>query len=132
MKKYMKFGVIAIAAILALTAGITAVAFAQSPDSEADSDGGPGQVLISKVAAILGLDEEVVADAFAQARSEMMEEAQASRLQNLIDQGVITQEEADQYQEWWDARPDIPLPGPFGDGMERGRGCWGSPPSDAE
>ena len=127
MKKYTKFGVIAIAAILALTVGLTAVAFAQSPD-EADSNGGPGQIFIGKVAGILGLDEGQVADAFAQARSEM----KAERLQNLIDQGVITQEEADQLKEWWEARPDVTLPGPFGDGMKLGRGCQGGPPPAPE
>ena len=40
MRKRMRFGVIAIVAILALTVGLTVTAFSQSSEDEADSDGG--------------------------------------------------------------------------------------------
>jgi len=135
MKKHLKlFGVIAIAAILALTAGLTAVAFAQSPEDEANSDGATSQseacsALLDRVCQIyqektgVAIDPQQLKDAFAQARSEMMDEALASHLQNLVDEGKITQDQANQYQEWWQVRPDIPLPGPFGHGMMWGRGC---------
>ena len=63
------------------------------------------------------IDQEALEDAFAQARSEMQAEAMQNRLQNLVDQGTITQEEADQYTEWWESRPDVELPRPFGPGF---------------
>lgn len=105
MTKYMKFGLIAIAALTALSVGLTAVSFADSPEADTSSDGGLRQVFISKVAGILGLEEEQVASAFIQARQEMREEFQQQRLQSAIDEGLITEAEAEQIQEWWDSRP---------------------------
>lgn len=81
----------------------------------------PGQTFISKVANILGLPEEQVADAFKQARQEMQDEALQNWLQKLVDEGKITQEEADEYLEWWQSRPDIDL-GP-GKGFQLRGGC---------
>ena len=56
-------------------------------------------------------------EAFAQAQRDMRTEALQNRLQNLVDQGKITQGEAEQYLEWWQSRPDVPMPGPFGKGF---------------
>ena len=44
----------------------------------------------------------------------MRQEAMANRLEELVEEGVMTQEEADQYKEWCDARPDVPLQNKFG------------------
>jgi len=60
----------------------------------------------------VAIDSEQLKDALDQAQSEMRDEALESRLQNLVDEGKITQEEADQYLEWWQSRPDIELPLP--------------------
>jgi polyhydroxyalkanoate synthesis regulator phasin len=59
------------------------------------------------------IDSEQLRDAFHQALSELREEALEAHVQNLVDEGRITQEEADSYLEWWGSRPDIdaPLPG---------------------
>ena len=71
------------------------------------------------------IDSQQLKDAFAQARSEMREEAMQNRLQRLIDQGQITQDEAGQFKEWQESRPDVPV----GFGFKgRGRlGGWGQP-----
>lgn len=107
MRRYLRFGAIAFCAIAILAAAVGAtVAFAGSPDSDLADDGGPGQVLISKVAGILGLYEGQVADAFSQAWGEMRTEAQEQRLQQAVDDGRITEEEATQIREWWQARPE--------------------------
>ena len=72
--------------------------------------------------------EKQYKNALEQAQSELREEALESRLQDLVDEGKMTQEEADSYLEWWQSRPDIeaPLPGLGGPGpgggMMRGRG----------
>lgn len=106
MKKYMKVGLIALAAITALSFGATAIASAQSTDSEVTAAVEPGQIFAGKLAGILGLDEEQVSDAIHQARQEMMQECQQQRLQNAVDEGLITEEEAEQIQAWWDSRPE--------------------------
>jgi len=41
-------------------------------------------------------------------RQERANEALDSYLQKLVDDGKITQDEADQFMAWWEARPDIP------------------------
>ena len=63
--------------------------------------------LSSKVAAILGLDEELVDGAIKQARTELKEEAvQAkvdayeAKLSSLVEQGELTQEQADEKLHW--------------------------------
>jgi hypothetical protein len=83
------------------------------------------------------IDAGVLKDAFAQALSERRDEALDSYLQKLVDEGRITPEEAEQYMEWWQARPSTFLsypPGRFGGhgfcgGIKWGRGhpCWPVP-----
>lgn len=107
MKKHMRLMVVAIAALLVLTIGLTATAFAWgSTGDEGTGDDGPMQTFIGKVAGALGLEEEVVADAFSQAGLEMREEAREQRLQEAVGNGLITEGEADQIREWWQSRPE--------------------------
>jgi hypothetical protein len=68
--------------------------------------------VISKVADILGITVEQLTAATEQAREELQAEAQErirerneERLQNAIENGVITDEEANEIQEWWESRP---------------------------
>ena len=76
------------------------------------------EALLDRVCAIyeeqtgVAIDAEQLKDAVQQARSEMRDEAVANWLQNLVENGKITEEEADQYLEWWEARPDVELPLP--------------------
>jgi flagellar basal body-associated protein FliL len=92
---------------------------------------------VSKVADKLGLDEDTVATAMKEARQEMMDEALAERLQQAVDDGQITQEEADQILEWMKSRPDAldeiggfgPGFGPRGEGGEQMMGPNGPRPS---
>jgi uncharacterized membrane protein len=92
------------------------------------------QALLDRVCAIyeektgVAIDSEQLKDALDQAQGELREEALETRIQKLVDEGKITQEEANQYLEWWQSRPDIevPLPGLGGPGpgggMMQGRG----------
>jgi len=76
------------------------------------------QALLDRVCAIyeeqtgVAIDSEQLKDALKQARSEMQDEALENWLQNLVNKGEITQEEADQYLQWWQSRPEIKLPLP--------------------
>ncbi len=92
-----------------LTVGITAGAVL--------AHGGGGESALdsfaSRVANILGLEESQVQDAFTQAKEEGREAKQAAkeaRLQDKLDQmvegGSITQEQADQYMEWVQSKPE--------------------------
>ncbi len=58
----------------------------------------------------VAIDSEQLKNALDQAKGELLDEALETRLQNLVDDGKITQEEADSYLEWWQSRPDIELP----------------------
>jgi hypothetical protein len=92
--------IIPVLVALVLVGSIAGVALAQ------DGSDSSGNTLLARVAAILGIDQTTVENAFAQAQKDMREEAMTNYLQEMVAEGKITQEEADQYQTWWDARPD--------------------------
>ena len=71
------------------------------------------------------IDSEQLKDALKQAQSELRDEALQNLLENLVDEGKITQEEADQYLEWWQSRPDVELPLPGLGGRGPGEGIAG-------
>ena len=83
------------------------------------------QALLDRVCGIyeektgVAIDQEQLKDAVKQVRSEMRDEAIENWLQNLVSKGEITQEEADQYLEWWQSRPDVTLPLPGLDKIAR-------------
>ena len=115
MKRSKKFIIIAVTVAAVLAGTLSGVAFAQTENGD---DGQPETkwgALLDRVLDIyeektgVAIDQEALKDSFVQARSEMRDEALRNRLQNLVDQGQITQEEADEYLEWGQARPDIPL-----------------------
>jgi len=97
MWKSKKF-IIAVVAALVLVGSITGIAFAQTGSANTD----PGKTLLGRVATILGINQQKLESAFAQARKEMQDE----RLQSLVTQGKITQEQLNQYKQWLQSRPD--------------------------
>lgn len=119
-----RFILIAVVVALVLVGSLAGAAFAQTGGTGDSS----GKTLLARVAAILGIDQQKVEDAFAQAQKEMRQEALDSYLQNLVDQGKISHEQADQYKQWWQSRPEISIPAPGGGfgrhGFPGGRG-WG-------
>jgi hypothetical protein len=90
------------------------------------------QMLLDRACAIYeentgtAIDSEQFKAALERAQGELQEEALESRLDNLVENGKITQDEADSYLEWWQSRPDIqvPLPGLGGPGSNGGM-IWG-------
>ena len=91
------------------------------------------QALLDRACAIyeermgVPINSDELKNALDQAQGELKEEALESRLQNLVGDGKMTQEEADNYLEWWQSRPDIevPLPG-LGGPRPRGGMMWGN------
>jgi len=88
---------IGITSILTLTISL-GVVFAQG---NGDSDSGPVNDFVARVAEILGIEEVKVKDAFDQAKKEMFE----SRLREAVESGKLTQEEADEKLEWLNSNP---------------------------
>lgn len=87
-----------------LAAGLTgAMVLAHNEDGAQES---PKDKVVSKVAAILGLDTQVVQDALTQATQEMRSERQQQWLDDMVSAGRLTQDQADAYAEWYAARPE--------------------------
>ena len=89
--------------------------------------------LALRVATILGLDEAQVQEAIDQARGDMRAEAIRSKLDGLVAEGRITEEQGDEYLVWFESKPaDLPGFGPRGRGFGRhhrfGFGHGGLPP----
>ena len=103
---------LAIVAVGILAAGLSVGAgFARGGLSDGDGDGDSTKsTFISKVASILELDEDTVSDAFEQARSEIADERVEAMLDAKVEKGLITQDQADEYLEWFQDRPDDAFP----------------------
>ncbi len=110
-KKWVLSVVMALVVVLAVGV-IGGAVYAQSengaqPDTEKSVDK-PGDKLMSKVAAILEVDQTELENAFKQAQQELRQEALAERMAKLVEEGRITQEQANEYLKWWQSRPDVP------------------------
>ena len=95
-----------------LTLGLAGgVVLARVNLTEGDS---PPNSLASRVAVILGLDGADVQVAFDQAARELQregqDEASQRRLNRLVERGRLTQEQADEHQQWYQSRPEGPAP----------------------
>ena len=150
---------ISLAMMLALTVGLAGCAFYQEePDisigdiagglvaadyssTNTEDQGQPSdryQEVLDRACAIyegetgVAVDSVQLKDALDQAQTEMQDETLENLLQNLVDEGKITQGEADQYLVWWQSRPDIelPLPGLGGPGPGGHMGRRPVPPAD--
>lgn len=129
-KKIILGALLSTAAIVGIT---SVVAFAHDePEIETDP-GARHDALLERIAEIyedntgVALEPEALKDAFIEARDEMIEEALENRLDRLVEEGVLTQEEADELREWLESRPDIPLPGSRFRGRLGGCGGRGGP-----
>ncbi len=112
MSKKMKVLVSVLVAVLMLVGSGSAIAMAQEeeePEPTVEANG-----LLTRVAEILGIPEEDLIDAFGQARQEMTEEVFLNALDKAVEEGLITQEEADEIREWWLQKPDVMDRGLFG------------------
>jgi hypothetical protein len=129
-----KFIVVTVLAVVLLSGSIVGVALAANNGDDTQTKA-PSEDILGKVCAIyqqktgIAIDQEALKAAFAQAQSEMQKEREQARLQDLVEQGKITQEQADKYLEWWQSRPDVPVGfGPGGHGGFPGIGRQCAPP----
>ena len=137
--KKLIIGVVLAVVIVAGSIGGVVVAADNGDDSQPEAK---YQALLDRICAIyqektgVAIDSQVLKDSFAQAQNELRIEALQNRLQNLVEQEKITQQQADDYLEWQQARPDVPFG--FGHGVFRVRGrmhgfgvpCLPCPPTE--
>jgi hypothetical protein len=111
-KKIILSVVLSTAAVVGITTGIV---FAED-ENDAAQPGARQEALFKRVCDIyqeewgVELDPEKLQDAFAEAKEEMMTAAMEGRLDKLVEEGVITSEEAQQFKDWLAARPETSLP----------------------
>lgn len=80
----------------------------------------PQDTVIARVAELLGIQREALENAIKQAQQEQWQKALEARLNQMVEKGVITQEQAQALLNWLKARPDIPgLRGMYGFGPLR-------------
>ncbi len=142
MSRKMRVLLSALAALMVLSIGGAAAVLAQEDESALPGEGpaseaaensaqmnrvlplvqqflarGEDEGVLSRVAGILGIPEEDLREAVAQARQEMAaerwEEAFSRAVARALEEDLITQEEADELLEWWAQKPDALEPGLF-------------------
>jgi len=107
MWRSKKFIIMVVAGALLVAGSIGGIAYAQA----GNGDDGRG-ALLDRVCEIYQqktsatIDQAALKDAFTQAMGEMRSKAPPDRFQTLVDEGKITQEQADQYNAWLNAKPD--------------------------
>jgi len=131
-KKFVLLSALAIAMVIGgVAAGVT---LAQGDNGNETQVNTRYEELLNKVATIyqqntgVTIDPQQLETAFTEAQKQMQSEALQTWLQNLVTQGKITQEQANQYLQWWNSKPDVPLLQlPRGEGMMwgGGHGCRG-------
>ncbi len=91
-----------IIALAAMSGAIGGVVMASADGGDA----GGSSAFIDRVAEILGIAPEDVSSAIAQARDETHAARFASKLDEAVEAGAITQEEADAIADWVSGKPD--------------------------
>ncbi len=88
---------IAVAGVAVLSGGVLAATNGHR--------GGPNDEVFVKVAETLGVDADELGEALAQARTEVAQEKRDARLDQLVEDGVLTQEQVDEIKAWQAERP---------------------------
>jgi ABC-type glycerol-3-phosphate transport system substrate-binding protein len=127
IKKLVIIGVIAIVVLGGILGGV-AIASADEPTTTTTEATAIADIntLAEKVAAAyeantgVAIDAQELVKAFEQVRQDVRSEALDNYLDKLVQDGKITAEQAQQFKDWIDARPDVPI-GPGANGGCSGR-----------
>ncbi len=106
MSTKVKILISVLVATLLLTVGATATVMAEGEEETTPLPEASEKGLLDRVADILEIDTEDLINAFKQAQQEMKEEVFINRLNQAVEEGRITREQADEIIEWWGQRPD--------------------------
>lgn len=104
MKRIQKIVLATVLVAVMLIASIPVIALAQ--DDEAHR---PPGALLTRAAEILNIDQEKLENALKQAQTGLREEAFENRIEEMIDEGTLTQEQANELKAWMEAKPDVPM-----------------------
>jgi hypothetical protein len=146
MRSSRKILLIAVLAVLIIGGTLGGVAIAKADDQNnttttvvATSNQTQDRLstLMDKVAEIyqqntgVTLDSQQLSTAFKQAEEAIRNDRIGSFLDKLVENGKITQDQADQFTQWWNSKPDVPLnlgagglPGKFGGKVGRFGGMF--------
>ena len=130
MKKRLSIFVIGTAvSVVAVVGAFAGLAAAQSGDDDGDR-----QTFTERVAAILGIEADDLESAMQQVKEEIQTERRDAKFAELVENGTLTQEEADAIEEWQASKPEVEFnfDGEDGDGKRGwgrkgfglGRGNW--------
>ncbi len=141
MWRKKSFIIVAALTVLVLGATLGSVAMAQADDENSTDN---ASSFLEKVAEVyqtntgVAIDPEALQQAITEARQTLRDEALDNYLQELVDNGTITQAQADEFKAWLDAKPDLPvdefqewwnarpdMPGLFGNNNGTGMGPLG-------
>ncbi len=139
MKRGKKIALIVLLVVIALVGTIGGVALAQSGDDENNQAETTYGQFMERVCAIyqektgVAIDPQTLRDSLTQAGDEKKEQIRNQFRQRLIDEGVFTEEELTELEDWWGAKPDIATEFPrfqnrvmhrFSHGFGGGFGGW--------
>ena len=130
MKKRLSIFLIGTAvSVVAAVGAFAGLAAAQSNDDDGDS-----QTFVERLSAILGIESDDLESAMQQVKQEIQTEQRDAKFSELVENGTLTQEEADAIKTWQDSKPEIEFnfDGQDGDGkrgwgrkgLGLGRGNW--------
>ncbi len=119
MKKRISILLVGIAvSAVALIGAFAGIIAAQSND-----DGSGTKTFAERVAEILGISSDDVENAMQQAKDAMHDERLDAKFAELVENGTLTQEDADAIRAWQDAKPDIEFS--FTDDVRGFKHGWG-------
>jgi hypothetical protein len=111
--KSKKFIIVAVLTAVVLAGTIGGVALAQDGNGGTPNPQARQGALLEKVAEIYeantgtAIDAGELQKAFAEANEEIATQAREEMWQKLVDEGVITQEQLDEFKAWLEARPEM-------------------------
>ena len=125
MSKKVKVLISVLVAALLLTLGGVTMVMAEGEEETTPPPEASEKGLLGRVADILEIDREDLIDAFKQAQQEIEAEVFINRLNKAVQEGRITQGQADEIIKWWEQRPDDAIEAWQGQGPNAtGRGMF--------
>ncbi len=93
-------------ALIAATVALVAVSGAALAFGRGGSDAESRDDLLERASDVLGIESQALKDALTQAQSELETERQRAVLAELVEDGLISQEEADEASAWLEQKPE--------------------------